>query len=260
MPERTEHAPGTPSWVDLATPDPSAARSFYARLFGWEYTEEPTDQGTPYVMATRHGKAAAGMMQLSPEMAAQGMPPMWSTYVTVADVEAATATVGRAGGTVVAPVMDVMEAGRMAVVADPAGAVLCLWQPGQHIGAELVHEHGTLTWNELLTPEVGKASAFYEQLLGWKAETADMGGTEYTAFMLDGRGVAGAMKPPMEGIPSHWFVYFAVDDCDDAVATARAHGGTIQAEPMDIPPGRMAVITDPQGATFGVIQLSEPGT
>lgn len=258
MPTRTSYQPGTPSWIDLSTPDPEASKAFYGGLFGWEFTAEPTDQGEPYHMAHKKGAAVAGMMRQMPEQAAQGMPPMWASYVSVDDVDATVAKVEPAGGAVLMPPMDVMDSGRMALVADPTGGVIGLWQPKNHIGAGLVNEHGSLTWNELTTPDIPAAAAFYEAVLGWTAETADMGGMAYTTFLLHGDGVAGGMNPPMEGMPTFWGVYFAVDDCDGIVGQATAAGATVLAEPMDIPIGRMAALMDPQGAAFSVIQLADP--
>jgi predicted enzyme related to lactoylglutathione lyase len=198
------------------------------------------------------------MARQDPQQGAAGIPPMWSTYVTVADVDATAEKAKGLGATVFAGPMDVMDAGRMAVLADPAGAVFCLWQAKEHIGAELVNEHGALDWNELITPDVDAAAKFYCELFGWKAQTDDMGGMAYTAFLLGDRPIAGAMKPPMDGIPPSWGTYFAVDDTDAAVAAAKAGGGSVIAEPQDIPPGRMAVLSDPQGAVFSVLKLAQP--
>lgn len=147
----------------------------------------------------------------------------------------------------------------MAVLADPTGAVIGLWQPKEHIGAEVVNEPGALTWNELLTPDVDKAAAFYNTLFGWTAKTEQMGPMTYTELQLDGQSIAGAMPPPMDGIPPHWGIYFAVADTDATVADAKARGATVMAEPMDIPPGRMAVLADPQGAMFNMIKSNPMG-
>lgn len=258
MPEVTTYVHGTPSWTDLATPDPAASQEFYGALFGWEFDEQPAGDRGSYTMCTKGGKSAAGMMQLSPEMAAGGMPPVWSSYITTDDLDATVAKVGPAGGQVMQPPMDVMDAGRMAVIGDATGAVACLWEKKQHIGAEVVNEHGTLMWTELMTPDPAKAAVFYGDVLGWTAETAPMPTGDYTVFHNKGGnpdGIAGAMKPPMDDMPSFWGVYFAVDDCDATVAAATDLGATVLAEPMDIPDtGRMAALVDPQGAAFSVMQ------
>jgi predicted enzyme related to lactoylglutathione lyase len=257
---RTKHASGIPSWTDLQTTDPNAAKTFYASLFGWDYDDQDTgDPSFPYTIATKKGKAAAGLSSLPEEQQGQGIPPHWNTYVTVDNVDASAGAAAKAGGAVLMPGMDVMDAGRMAVVADPSGAVLCLWTPKASIGAELVNEPGALCWNELITPDPEAVASFYADLFGWNAQTADMGGgMEYTLYRLGDRDIAGGMKPPMEGIPPVWTVYFAVEDADATVAEATKNGASVIAPPVDIPPGRMAVLADPQGAMFSVLALTQP--
>jgi len=260
MPERTQYAPGTPSWVDLQTSDPAGAKSFYRALFGWEYDDRPAGHDADgneaiYSMATKNGKHVAAVAPLP--MA--GVPSHWNTYVTVRDVDATAAQVAGAGGSVMMEPFDVMDAGRMSVIADPTGAMLCLWQATNHIGASLVNEHGTLSWEELMTPDIPAATAFYAKIFGWEAAPLEMPGMEYTELKLGGRSIGGAMKPPMEGMPAMWGIYFAVDDTDKAVEIATSNGGTVIQPPTDIPPGRMAVIADPAGAVFNVIKLADPG-
>ena len=260
MPERTAHPPGTPSWVDVQTSDPIAAKAFYGALFGWEYDDQPVGHDADgndavYSMATKNGKHVAAIAPLP----MPGIPPHWNTYVTVADADATAAQVPDAGGSVMMAPFDVMDAGRMAVIADPTGAMLCLWQPTNHPGAALVNEPGALSWNELMTADLAAATAFYAKIFGWEAVPLDMGGMAYTELKLSGRTIAGAMKPPMEGMPATWGVYFAVDDTDKAVEIVTSNGGTVVQPPVDLPPGRMAVIADPAGAMFNVIKLANPG-
>ncbi len=250
MAERTEYAPGIPNWVDLQTSDQAGAKQFYAALFGWDYDEQPMGDDAVYSMGTLRGKRVAAIAPLPPQ---QGIPPHWNTYVAAADVDATVGRVSGAGGTVVMQPMDVFDAGRMAVIQDPTGAMICLWQAKNNIGAQLVNEAGAFTWSELSTNDVDAAAAFYGKVLGWTSQLfEDM---QYTVFQNGDRAIAGAMKSPVEGMPSYWLVYFDVDDADATVKTARDHAGTIVLEPTDIPDvGRSAVITDPQGATFGVIK------
>ena len=250
---------GTPSWIDLATPDPTASQGFYGELFGWSYDEQDTDRpGVTYTMCSQHGRSAAGMMLLSEEMAASGMPPVWTTYVSVDDIEATVAKVEPAGGTVLQPPMDVMDAGRMAVLSDPTGAVSCLWQKKEHIGCEVVNEHGALTWNELITPDVATAAAFYAEVLGWTSQAMPMPAGEYTVFFTPGgneNGIAGAMPPPMEGMPAFWGVYFAVDDAEATAARAGELGAQVLMPPTAMPNvGTLATFMDPQGAAFSIMQ------
>jgi len=259
MPERTNYKHGVPNYVDLMSNDPDASCQFYGGLFGWTFDPQPTPEGPIYNMAQKNGKAVAGIGPLPPDMVSQGVPPMWNSYVNVDDVDKTLAQVEGAGGVVMMPAMDVMDAGRMAGLVDPTGAALMLWQANQYPGSELVNEHGTFTWSELMTPDVDKAAAFYHAIFGWDADTADMGGMEYTSFTVDGDSIAGAMKPPMDGIPPHWGIYFSVDDCDATVAAAQAAGGTAMAEPTDVPTvGRMCPLVDPIGAMFSVMQPEDP--
>lgn len=260
MPERSSYAHGTPSWIDLATTDVEAAKAFYGPLMGWEFVEEDTDGGPPYVMALLDGKPAAGLMRQPPEMVEQGVPSVWTTYVTVDDVDAVAAKVPGAGGAQLAPTMDVMEAGRMAVFADPAGAPIAAWQAKGDIGAHVVNEPGAFCWSELVSPDVDGSKSFYEQVFGWTMFTGEMM-DDYTLVSLGEpkmeESVAGAMAPPMPGIPPHWTVYFSVADTDAWVARATEAGATVHAPPMDTPAGKMAAISDPTGATFAVIQMAE---
>ncbi len=254
MPERKEYASGTPSWVDLQTTDQSAAKSFYSGLFGWTYEDSPIDENTVYSMAELKGQHVAAIAPLGPQADA-GIPPHWNSYVTVADCDASAGLAGKAGGSVVMPPMDVMDAGRMAVVADPTGGMIALWQAKNNIGAGLVNEAGAFSWNELMTPDVPKAAAFYKQMFGWDSAPTPDG--SYTEFKLDGQSIAGAMNPPMPGIPTVWGIYFSVDDCDATVEKAKSLGGAVFNGPMDIEPGRFAVLADPQGAMFNVITMKQ---
>ena len=151
MPERTSYTQGTPNWVDLPTSDQAAAKAFYAGLFGWTYDDQPMGEGQVYSMAVLNGHQVAAISSQPAEMAAAGAPPMWNTYLAVDSVDEATAKVEAAGGKVAMAPFDVVDAGRMSFVMDPSGAPVALWQAGQHIGATLVNEPGTINWNELLS-------------------------------------------------------------------------------------------------------------
>jgi len=259
MPERTSYASGTPNWVDVQTTDTNAAKQFYGSLFGWSFVDNPIDEenGVYYSIATIRDLDVAAVAPLG-DQAAAGVPPHWNSYVNVDDVDAIAAKVEAAGGALHAPPFDVMDAGRMAVVQDPTGAIILLWQAKGNIGAKLVNEAGTFSWSELVTPDIPKAADFYNALLGWTTLTHGEGAGAYTEFQLDGRSIAGAMNPPMPGIPPLWGVYFTVDDCDATVEKAKSLGGALFAGPMDIEPGRFAVLADPQGAMFNVITMNEP--
>jgi uncharacterized protein len=253
MPARESYAQGTPNWVDLQTTDQAAAKAFYGEVFGWTYDDQPMDAGAVYSIAKIGDGQVAAIAPQSPELKAAGAPAVWNTYLAVDSVDDATAKVGPAGGTVAMEPFDVMDAGRMSFVLDPSGAPVALWQAGQHIGATLVNEPGTVTWNELVTDNPAAVS-FYEQVLGVTTTTMDMGADKYTMFQVGGKEVGGSMPPPTAGVPNHWQVYFAVADADATAAKIKQQGGSIVVEPFDSPIGKMAVAADPQGAVFSLFQ------
>ena len=254
MSERASYEPGTPSWVDLGTPDIEAAVGFYGGLFGWEVPEaENAEQTGGYRQAMLRGKPVAGMMPLMQE----GQPPAWSSYISVEDADATVAKVKEAGGNVIAEPMDVMDLGRMAIFADPTGAVLGVWQPGTFIGAEIVSEPGALLWNELNTREPGAAKAFYGDVFGWSFEEREFETGTYNSLKVGDTTVGGMIditgRAPDE-VPAHWLVYFDVEDVDATVAKLQELGGSVSFGPVDIVAGRMAVVSDPFGAVFAVIK------
>lgn len=257
MPERTSYVQGTPNWVDLETSDQEAAKAFYGGLFGWTYVDEPMPQGGAYSMAFIGDKTVAAISAQGPDMAAQGIPPMWNTYIAVDDVDATTAKVAGAGGMVAMEPFDVMDAGRMSGVMDPTGAFCMLWQAKNHIGGGLVNEPGTLIWNELQTADTEAAVSFYEAVVGLEAEESDVGGGPYTVFKAGGRVVAGTMPPASTDFPSHWSVYFGTADAAATAERVKELGGSVIAGPFDTPIGPMAVLRDPQGAFFSVFQVAD---
>src|SRR5207248_1260748 len=186
-------------------------------------------------------------------------PPAWSTYISTDDAEATAKKVNQAGGRTLVGPMQVMDQGSMAVFMDPAGAVFCVWQPAAMKGAELMNEPVSLSWNELDTRDLNGAKDFYPRVFGWGVKSNPMpDGGEYVEWQVNGRSIAGAtgmgsMYPPQ--VPSHWLVYFAVANTDATVKRAQELGGQVMAPAMDIPQGRFAVLQDPQGAAFAIIQL-----
>lgn len=251
MVEFKDYPPGTPSWVDLSSTDLAGAKAFYGALFGWDATEGSPEAGG-YCMFQKQGKNVAG---LGPVMDSS-QSPTWMTYVSVQDADATIAKVGAAGGTVVVAPMDVLDAGRMAVFIDPTGAALALWQPGAHSGADLANEPGTFTWNELQTRDTAAAESFYRSVFGWGADTRRDGPLAYTEWKRGADSVGGMMDMPAEvppQIPAYWLVYFAVEECDASAAQSTGLGGAILLDPLDVAPGRFAVLSDPTGAVFAVI-------
>jgi uncharacterized protein len=251
MPKIDQYEPGTPSWVDLASSDLPASVSFYTDLFGWDADDQgPEAGGYTIFRIGEEPVAGAGPAMMD------GQPTAWTTYVSVADADAVTEKAKKAGATVFVEPMDVMDVGRMAVFADPTGAAVAVWQPKTHKGAGIVNEANTLCWNELASRDTAAASEFYRAVFGWEPATSDMGDMPYTEWKLAGNSIGGMMPMPSEvpsEVPSYWLTYFAVADCDAAVAKATKNGASTLVPATDIPPGRFSVLMDPQGATFAVI-------
>ena len=259
MAEVKSYAAGTPSWVDLMTSDPEASRNFYRELFGWELEVGPPETGH-YTICRLRGHNVAG---LGGEPAPDGTPTAWTTYIAVDDVDAAAGRITGNGGSLLMGPLDVMTQGRMAVASDPTGAVFGLWQAGEHVGATLVNEPGTVNWNELNSRDLATARQFYGAVFGydWQDVDTGQGGPQYATFQVGGRDVGGALQMtdqwPAE-VPSHWIVYFGVDDTDASVATIQRLGGAVLMPPTDSPYGRFAAVRDPQGAVFTVIKSAVP--
>jgi uncharacterized protein len=261
MGKRTSYEPGTFSWVELSTTDPDGAKAFYGELFGWKADDQPIPGGGIYSMMRLGGESVAAIQQKPEQQAA--LPPYWFNYITVASADETAATAKEAGGQVHMAPFDVMEAGRMTVIMDPTGAAFGIWEPRDHIGATLVNDHGTLTWNELSTNDVASAIEFYERLFGWNVEPLDTaGGPPYWSIQHeDGAGGRnGGMRElaPEQveaGIPPHWMPYFDAAPADEAVAKTTELGGAAMFGPVDLPNGqRFAVLRDPQGAIFAIAQ------
>jgi predicted enzyme related to lactoylglutathione lyase len=236
-------------WIELATNDGAAAKSFYSSVFGWTAKDMPIPDGSVYTMLQVDGHDAGALYENKEH------PPAWNSYVNVTSVDDAATKAQELGGNVIAPPFDVMDVGRMAVIADPQGASLCLWQPGKHIGATIRGEFNTLCWNELMTPDMNAASTFYTGLFGWNLKPSP----EYTEIDLGSTGIGGMMQitPEMKGMPTAWAPYFAVADCDATVDKIKSLGGKVYMGPHEIPNvGRFAVCADPQGAMFNIIRPS----
>ena len=273
MPERDGYIPGVPCWIDTSQPDPEAAVDFYSGLFGWQFEDvmPPESEGKYFIARIRGGDVAA--VGSIPE----GAPPMamWNTYIWVDSADETAAKVRKAGGGVLMEPFGVMDAGRMAVCADPEGAAFCLWQAKQHKGARIVNEHGSLNFNGLNTRDPERAKPFYGAVFGWTTLALDGGAEMWT---LPGYGdhleegnpglrkqVAEVGGPPgfedvvasinpipddQTDVPAHWSVTFGVDDADTIAARTSELGGKVIVPPFDAPWVRMAVLADPQGATF----------
>ena len=273
MPDRDGYIPGVPCWIDTSQPDPKAAVSFYGGLFGWELEDVMPPESEAEYFIGRLGGRDAGAVGSIPE----GAPPMamWNTYISVDSADEAASKVADAGGKTLMEPFDVMDAGRMAVFADPEGAMFCVWQAKENKGLQVVNEHGSLNFNGLNTRDVEGAKRFYGSVFGW--ETLALGGG-VEMWTLPGYGdhleesdpeirkrvaevggpvgfedVVASINPIADDqpdTPAHWNVTFGVDDADATAAKATELGGKVLVPPFDAPWVRMTVLTDPQGATF----------
>lgn len=260
MAHRDHYDAGIPSWVDLMSPDVDASKAFYTGLFGWEAEDQLDGEGNRiYVQLRQDGRDVAGMGGQAPEM--EGMPPIWNTYVATDDCDATVKKAEAAGGTVMMPTMEVMDAGKMAILADPSGAMVSVWQAGEHIGAGIVNEPNSFSWNELMTRDLEAVKPFYAEVFGWEYETHDMGEMgPYTTGQIGGDDIAGLMTMPPDipdEVPSYWNVYFAVADADAICKRVEELGGQVLWGPEDTPVGKLATIQDPQGGSFSIMQHQE---
>ncbi len=251
MAKRTSYTPGTFSWADLTTPDQDAAKSFYSSLFGWELTDNPIGEDAVYTIATIGGDSVAAISPQPQQQRDAGAPPVWNSYITVESADEALERAGQLGATVHAPAFDVFDAGRMGVVQDPQGAFVCVWEPRDNIGAGLVNVPGTLTWNELATPDMDGSAQFYGELFGWTFEAME-GEMPYRVIKnAEGRS-NGGIRPATETEPTYWLVYFGSEDIDASLARSSELGGTPLLGPMEVGPGRFGVVQAPDGAVFAL--------
>jgi uncharacterized protein len=246
-----------PAWIDLSSSDAAASREFYSKLFGWEIEVSADPQYGGYGMAKVGGKEIAGIGPKQSEEA----PTAWSLYIGTPDAEELARKVQSAGGTVIAPPFDVGDQGRMAVFQDPAGAFISAWQPRAMSGFP-TEAPNTFGWAELNARGIDKAIPFYGEVFGWTAKQSEMGEGQppYTEFQSGGQSILGGMEMnpmvPAE-VPSYWMVYITVDDVDGAFKQATDLGAQEMVSPQDFPGGRFAILSDPQGAMFGVLKMRE---
>jgi predicted enzyme related to lactoylglutathione lyase len=249
MPVIEKYEPGMFCWIELGTNDAAAAKSFYASVFGWTINDMPIPDGSVYTMLQVDGHDLGALYEK------KDARPAWSSYVNVASVDESTQRAQENGAKIITPAFDVMDVGRMSIINDPAGASLCLWQPGKHIGATIRGDFNTLCWNELTTPDIETAREFYKTLFGWNLKVSP----EYTEINVGSTGVGGIMQITLEmqGMPTAWTPYFCVADADAAVEKIKSAGGNVFMGPHEIPNvGRFAVCADPQGAMFNIIKPS----
>ncbi len=256
----TTYKPGSFCWVDFAAPDQEAAKKFYSDIFGWTANDMTMQQGGTYSMMQKNGQNVGAIMQMPPGH--EGVPPHWNSYISVENLDATFNKAASLGASVAMPPMDVPQAGRMAAVQDPSGANVFFWQPGEHKGADVIGDTGTVVWNELLTKDTNAASSFYSVLLGWNAEKMPTSGMEYTIFNNGGSQAGGmfAIDPSWGPVPANWMVYFAVDNCDATCEQVKSLGGKVMMGPQEVPTvGRFATCQDSQGGAFAILQPEPRG-
>jgi uncharacterized protein len=244
-----------PVWTDLAATDPKAAAKFYSAVFGWKVEVSPDPQYGGYATAKAGGKDVAG---ITPKQMEQ-QPSAWTVYIGTANAAETAKKAEAAGAKIIAPVMEVGEQGHMAIIQDPSGAYLGLWQAGKMHGSQSTGAN-SMGWAELNARGFNKAEPFYKKLFGWGEKKSPMGEgqPEYTEFQLGGTSIAGGtemneMVPAQ--VPSYWLVYFNVDSVDKAFDKVLAEGGKEMLSPMDMPGGRFAIVSDPEGAAFGLMKM-----
>ncbi len=250
MGQRTSYPPGTFCWTDLATSDAPAATAFYTELFGWRTGALPGAAAGDYTLLLVGDARVAALYPVG-----ESQHPAWLSYVSVVDVDATAARARALGGSVVRETADIATSGRMALLADPTGAVFAAWQARDHAGAALVNDPGAWCLNQLNTSDPEVAGRFYTELFAWRVEPK---GTDEQAYwgLYNGEALNAGMMPLPPGTPAppHWLVYFTTLDVDDAAAAIARLGGQVLVPPTVIPEGRIVVATDPQGAAFALFE------
>ena len=255
-----KHAPGDFCWIELATTDQSAATDFYAKIFGWTFKNYPIGPNQVYTLFQVQERDVAAGCTLRPDQLSLGVPPHWNLYVAVESADATAARAEQLGGKVLAPPFDVFDAGRMAVLQDPTGAALSLWQAINHLGTGISASHGTLCWADLSTPDQARAGQFYSDLFGWQMMKEDEDPAHNYWHIKNGEEFIGGIPPASHhqaGAPAHWLAYFTVSDCDATATAAKNLGAKLYMLPKDFEDvGRISILADPQGATFAIFKAA----
>jgi predicted enzyme related to lactoylglutathione lyase len=254
-PNRTAHTPGTPCWVSLMVHGMAATQEFYGALFDWKFQPGPQQLG-PYVRAVLDGHEVAGIGQLPPD---RHLPIAWTPYFASHDVDLTAETVRACGGTVGVGPLDAGDAGRMAIASDPSGAVFGIWQTAAHLGTGITEVPGTPTWNQLVTRDSASVAKFYDTVFGYEEEPVASADFDYITLHIEGRPVAG-IRGVGHALPRdrgpHWMTYFEVADLDASLTDVIDLGGHVLKTPRDTPHGRIATVTDPEGAAFSLVRTS----
>lgn len=248
---------GSFCWIELATTNQTAAKSFYNKLFGWSAADSPIGPDDVYTIFKLQGRDAAAAYTMRKEQRAQGVAPHWMLYVAVENADQTVAKVAKAGGTVLSPAYDVGDSGRMAVLQDPTGATFSVWQPKNVPGLGIAGVAGTLCWADLTTPDPARTSKFYSNIFGWKFVAGENDHSGYL-HIKNGENFIGGVPPARYNsgeIPPHWLIYINVADVQAAAAKAVQLGARIRMGPETLERvGTFAVIADPQDAIFAIFK------
>ncbi|HEY7303411.1 MAG TPA: VOC family protein [Bryobacteraceae bacterium] len=258
MPAIESHKPGSFCWFELGTTDQEGAKKFYCSLFGWTFNDFPMGPDGVYTMFKLDGRDVGAAYPLGGQIA-PNVPPHWALYVAVQSADEAAGRIETAGGKLMKPAFDVFDAGRMAVAADPTGAVFMVWQPKKNKGTGITGVDGTACWADLSTPDPARAAEFYKSLFGWEAVKDPKDSSGYI-HIKNGDEFIGGIPPARyydAKVPPHWLIYFLVSNCDDSAAKATRMNAHLLLSPCDVQNvGRMAIVKDPQGAVFALFQPS----
>jgi uncharacterized protein len=250
------HSPGKYCWADLGTTDVAASKRFYKSMFGWTSTDFPMGpDGAKYTIMRVKGKDVGAVYPMAPEQKKAKAPPAWIPFISVKSADATAKKVKAAGGKIRVAPMDVGDLGRQAVVQDPTGATFAIWEPRKHKGAGLDDTPGTVCWHDLNTPKTSAAGKFYSKVFGWTTKDEKYSGNDYHLFKLGRTGVCGMWPQPLKKLPPSWVTYWNVANCDKSVAKAKRLGGRTLMGLIEVPGMcRFAILKDPQGAAFGVLE------
>lgn len=257
MKEQKRVLEGVPCWIDLSTSDKPRAIEFYGGLFDWT-AEESGEEFGHYSIVSKGDAEVGGMMQKTPDMGET--PDLWSIYLAVEDAAATIEKATSLGAQRAVPPLPIGDMGTMAVVLDPTGAAVGIWQPDRFSGFARSGEVGLPVWFEVQTRDMAGAEAFYREVFGLEVAQPRPGheGPPYSMLMKDGVERAGIFD--MTGIvpdevPAYWTVYFGVADVDDAMRYVEANGGTIITPKMEAGGMTWATVADPMGAPFVLMQV-----
>jgi uncharacterized protein len=258
MPNIDKHPAGDFCWIELHTTDQAAGKNFYSSLFGWTIQDMPMGPGDYYTMFFLEDRSTGAACTLQKDQLAQHVPPHWMLYVATENTDASAAKAVELGGKVLAPPFDVMDAGRMAVLQDPTGAIFCIWQANKNQGTTITGVDGTICWADLSTADQDRASSFYSLLFGWTIVKEEEEPKHNYWHIKNGEQFIGGIPPASHRdpkIPPHWEIYIQASDCDSIASKAKGMGAKLYLPPKDFENvGRISVIADPQGAVFAIFQ------